>query len=74
MSEKASLLDAAIQTYDGNCIMAVLVFIKKTVNQSKARGRGREREREGGGGGGGEGGGEERERECVSVFDLVSAP
>ena len=35
MSEKKALLDAAIQTYDGNCITAVLIFMRKTVNQSK---------------------------------------
>ena len=35
MSDKRALLDAAIQTYDGNCIMAVLIFMRKTVNQSK---------------------------------------
>ena len=35
MSDKRALLDAAIQTYDGNCIMAVLIFMRKTVNQSR---------------------------------------
>lgn len=35
MEEKKELLDQAIATLDGNCIMAVLLFIKKTVDECK---------------------------------------
>jgi len=35
IDEKKELLDQAISTVDGNCIMAVILFIKKTVDQCK---------------------------------------
>ncbi len=33
--EKRALLDAAIDSHDGNCIITILLFIRKTVNQRK---------------------------------------
>ena len=35
MDEKTALLDAAIATWDGNCITKVLLFIRKTLEFSK---------------------------------------
>ena len=35
MDQKRALLDAAIDTYDGNCITTVLLFIRKTLNHRK---------------------------------------
>ena len=35
MDEKTALLDAAIATWDGNCITTVLLFIRKTLEFSK---------------------------------------
>jgi hypothetical protein len=32
---KKELLDEAVKTNDGNCIMAVILFIRKTVDQCK---------------------------------------
>ena len=32
LEQKQALLDAAIDTYDGNCITTVLLFIRKTLN------------------------------------------
>ena len=35
IEDKKLLLDQAINTLDGNCIMAVILFIKKTVDECK---------------------------------------
>lgn len=35
IEDKKRLLDEAINTLDGNCIMAVVLFIKKTVDECK---------------------------------------
>lgn len=35
MDQKRALLDAALDTFDGNCITTVLLFIRKTLNHRK---------------------------------------
>ena len=34
MEEKRALLDAAMETNDGNCITAILLLLKRTVDES----------------------------------------
>ena len=36
MEQKRALLDAAIDTFDGNCVMTVLLFIRKTLNHRES--------------------------------------
>ena len=36
MEEKRALLDAAVATCDGNCIMTILLFIRRTLDHGKA--------------------------------------
>ncbi len=37
MEDKLQLLDAAIATNDGNCIMAMVLFIRRTVNEGTSQ-------------------------------------